>query len=657
MKQRKRKQYRCSVLAALTAGLVLLPGLVQAEDVKVGDVTVTATRSEMSLQDAPGAITIISQEDLADMPDGDLLEAIRETAGITLIGRSVGGRKSISIRGMDSRHSLILVDGKRIASSTAVFGHSNFENNWLTSENIERIEIVRGPLSALYGSEAIGGVINIITKPISTKDWSFGVKTGGGVTDDDGGDNAHATVYASGPLVKDRLGLYLSVGANRDDDTPSEDNPRVSELEGIETFTLNTKMAFTPNKDHTLEVAIDLVDEERWRGASRGRSFYRSEYEVDKGMYSLSWAGTVGPTRSVVQLYRSVIEKDSMNLLSRGTTHYPEELTNDVFDAQTTFGLGSMNLITMGAEFRQENLESITLLSGEDDVFHSALFIQDEIELFDQLRITLGGRYDDHENFGSELSPRIYGLYQLNDAINLKLGYGHSFNAPTVKQGSAGYFASFGPHSFIGNPDVGPETSNNYEIGAEYTTNSFWAKAFYFYNDIEDMIQYTKVGRPVVPPGGGPPRFTYTAKNVEEVVTQGVETEVGVALDSGFEITANYTYLDAEDKLNNERLGGKPKHTFNSKIAYTLEQWGLTTALRFQFIGDQVLQGNGRNAGLEDAPDYSLWHFSARKSLGDNFELQLGVENIGDLRLADKSDLFAYEERGRFFYAGLKGSF
>ncbi|HIP83594.1 MAG TPA: addiction module protein, partial [Desulfocapsa sulfexigens] len=388
MKQRKRKQYRCSVLAALTAGLVLLPGLVQAEDVKVGDVTVTATRSEMSLQDAPGAITIISQEDLADMPDGDLLEAIRETAGITLIGRSVGGRKSISIRGMDSRHSLILVDGKRIASSTAVFGHSNFENNWLTSENIERIEIVRGPLSALYGSEAIGGVINIITKPISTKDWSFGVKTGGGVTDDDGGDNAHATVYASGPLVKDRLGLYLSVGANRDDDTPSEDNPRVSELEGIETFTLNTKMAFTPNKDHTLEVAIDLVDEERWRGASRqGIGFYRSEYEIDKGMYSLSWAGTVGPTRSVVQLYRSVIEKDSMNLLSTGTTHYPEELTNDVFDAQTTFGLGSMNLITMGAELRQENLESTTLLSGEDDVFHSALFIQDEIELFDQLRI------------------------------------------------------------------------------------------------------------------------------------------------------------------------------------------------------------------------------------------------------------------------------
>ena len=140
MKKDKRKKYSRSIFVGLAAGLVLLPGLLQAADVKSEQVTVTATRSEKSLKDAPGAITIVTQEDLADMPDGDLLEAIQETAGITLIGRSVGGRKSISIRGMDSRHSLILIDGKRIASSTSVFGHSNFENNWLTSENIERVE-------------------------------------------------------------------------------------------------------------------------------------------------------------------------------------------------------------------------------------------------------------------------------------------------------------------------------------------------------------------------------------------------------------------------------------------------------------------------------------------------------------------------------------
>jgi len=650
------KKRNHSALAALTAGLVLLPGIGFAEDVEIGPVTVTATRSEVSLQDAPGSITIITKEDLATLPDGDLLEAIRETSGISLIGRSVGGRKSISIRGMDSRHSLILVDGKRIASSTAVFGHSNFENNWLTSENIERIEIVRGPLSALYGSEAIGGVVNIITKPISTKDWSFGFNTGGGVTDDDGGDNGYVTAYTSGPLVQDRLGFYLSAGYNRDDDTPSEDNPRVSEIEGIETYTLNSKIAFTPNQNHTLELAVDLVDEERWSNTSRGRNFYRSEYEVDKGMYSLSWRGTVGPTRSVVQAYKSVIEKNSINLFSSGTTYYPEELTNDVLDVQTTFDIRN-NLVTLGGELRQENLESVTLLSGEDDALHSALFVQDELEFFEKLRITLGGRFDHHDEFGSEFSPRIYGLYQATDNLNLKIGYGHAFNAPTIKQISEGYFASFGPHSFVGNPDVGPETSNNYEVGTEYTTDTFWAKAFYFLNDIDDMIQNTRIGRPQLSPGGGPPRFTFTAKNIEEVRTNGVETEIGVDLESGFEISANYTYLDAEDRVTNERIAGKPKHTLNAKLGYNLERYGLSTALRFQFIGDQVLEGGGRIPELEDVPDYSLWHFSVRKGLFEHFEVQLGVENIGDVRLTDKSDFFAYEERGRFFYASLKGTF
>ena len=656
MKHTLMKKHNHSALAALTAGLVLLPGIGLAEDVKIGPVTVTATRSEVSLQDAPGSITIIGKEDLADLPDGDLLGAIRETSGVSLIGRSVGGRKSISIRGMDSRHSLILVDGKRIASSTAIFGHSNFENNWLTSENIERIEIVKGPLSALYGSEAIGGVVNIITKPISTKDWSFGFNTGGGVTDDDGGGNGHVNAYTSGPLIQDRLGLYLSAGYNRDDDTPSEENPLVSEIEGIETYTLSSKIAFTPNQNHTLELAVDLVDEERWRNTNRGRNFYRSEYEVDKGMYSLSWRGTVGPTRSVVQAYRSVIEKNSINLFSRGTTYYPEELTNDVFDAQTTFDVVN-NLITLGGELRKEDLESTTLLSGQDDALHSALFVQDELEFFEKLLVTLGGRFDHHDEFGSEFSPRIYGLYQATDNLNLKIGYGHAFNAPTIKQISEGYFASFGPHSFVGNPDVGPETANNYEIGTEYTTDIFWAKAFYFLNDIEDMIQNTRIGRPQLSPGGGPPRFTYTAKNIAEARTSGVETEVGVALESGFEISANYTFLDAEDRVTDERIAGKPKHTLNAKLGYNLEQYGLSTALRFQFIGDQVLENDARHPELEDVPDYSLWHFSIRKKMFEYFEVQLGVENIGDVRLADKSDLFAYEERGRFFYASLKGTF
>jgi outer membrane receptor for ferrienterochelin and colicins len=646
--------YRKPVLAMLAAGLVVT-GPALAEDVETGSVTVTATRSEISLEDAPGAITIISAEDLADMPEGDLMEAVRETPGITMIGRSVGGRKSISIRGMDSRHSLILIDGKRIAASTAIFGHSNFENNWLNSDNIERIEVVRGPLSALYGSEAIGGVINIITKPTSKKAWSFGGKAGGGDTDDDGGGTGYFSAHASGPVIQDKMGVYLAAGYNKEEDTPSEDNEFFSEREGLETFSLNSRLTFTPNSKHTIDLAIDFVNEDRWRDTESRSGPYKGEYDIDKYMYSLAWNGSVGPTRSSVKLYRSEIDKDSIKKPTRGpVSHYPETLTNDVLDAQTTFALGP-NLFTLGGELRKENLESTTLASGEDDALHSALFIQDEIELFDSLRITLGGRFDDHEDFGSEFSPRVYALYQATDNLNIKAGYGHAFNAPTIKQVSAGYHADFGPHTFLGNPDVEPETSDNYELGVEYNAKSFWAKAFYFHNDIEDLIDWKTVGMQMVP-GGGPPRFTFMADNVAEARTRGVESEIGIHFDWGLSASLNYTWLDAEDRENDTRLPGKPKHTVNAKLGYTLEKFGLSAALRFQFIGNQVLE-SGRDGELADVPDYSLWHFSARKTLGEHLELKLGVENIGDVRLADKSDLFAYEERGRFFYAALKTSF
>jgi outer membrane receptor for ferrienterochelin and colicins len=630
---------------------------VSAKDVRTESVTVTATRSEVSLQDAPGAITIITQEDIKDMPAGDLLEIIRETAGISMIGRGLG-RRNISLRGMESRHTLILVDGKRIAVPGSNFGHANYKNNWVDPENIERIEIIRGPLSALYGSDALGGVINIITKPVSGKKWSFGIKTGGGIINDDGGDNTHLSANARGPLVNERLVISLSAGYDKDDDTPSEDNPDISELEGIETFSFNSKVAFTPNKKHTVDLGVDFANIERWYDSVMRGKFYDSEYDVDKYTLSLSWRGSIGPTHSNIKVYSSVIDKDYVRTSSETgkiARTIPEKYSNDVLDAQTTFSLGS-NLFTLGGELRKETLESSELVSsGEDDAIHSSLFIQDEIELFEKLRITLGGRIDDHEVFGSEFSPRIYGLYQVTDQINLKVGYGHAFNAPTLKQMSDEWVLDHGSVVFHGNSDIGPETSDNYEIGAEYNTSAFWAKAFFFHNDIEDMIQWTRFGQPVIPPGGGRAQFQMRAENINEVKIKGVETEMGVVLDSGIELSANYSYLDAKDEGNDKRLAGKPKHTLNAKLGYTLEQFGLSTALRFQFIGNQVMK-EGRS-GLADVPDYSLWHFSVRKQLGEIFELQIGVENIGDVRLADESELFSHEERGRFFYANLMATF
>jgi outer membrane receptor for ferrienterochelin and colicins len=604
------------------------------------------------LKDAPGAITIVTAEEIKDIAANDILDIVRETAGVSLVGRGVGGRTVISIRGLDSRQTMILIDGKRVPASDPVFGHSDYEQNWIPIEAIDHIEVVRGPLSALYGSEAMGGVINIITKK-STDTWHGSVRAGAGVRDDDnGGENQTYAAYVAGPLVKEKLGLALSAEYINDEDTPNPDQPEYTEIEGKEVFSTTGTLTFSPTENHAFTADVNLTTDDRTRfTSSRGRD-YEALYELGKRVYGLGWQGTIGPTRSKIQAYHSDIDKNSIRHYDDGEdTDYPEQLINDVLDAQTSFSIAS-NLITLGGELRKEELESTTLLEESDSVTYQALFIQDELPLLgNRLLLTPGVRWDDHELFGSEVSPRVYVVYKVTDRINIKAGYGHAFRAPTIKQISEGYESNSGPHTFLGNPDAEPETSDAYEAGVEYFGNNVFARVIGFYNDIENLIDWNRIGS--TGPGG---RFgIFEASNIDEAETKGVETELGITLPKGFEISAAYTYLDAEDTGNDVRLAEKPRHSYSGKLKYHHEGIGLGAALRGQHFGDQVLENDDDE--LEEVPDYTLWHFSLRQSFLKHFEVQLGVDNITDVRLADETDLFRYEERGRFYYANLRYHF
>ena len=617
-------------------------------------ITVTATRTETALQDAPGAVTVITAEDIADSPARDLLDILAGTPGISMTGQGAGGRKTISIRGAEGRQTLILIDGRRIAASNAVMGHSNFENSWAPVENIERVEVVRGPLSALYGSEALGGVVNIITK-VPSDTWSGHFKIGGGMPAGDGGENINLGASVSGPIIKDKLSISLAVDHVHEKATPDEDNPQYSEIEGREILSFNPRLFFTPNKDHRFELFATVVDEERDYLSSSSSTDVSYLYELDKYMVGAAWSGKIGATQSKVNLYRSQIDKLSIKttLADGSKSEAPDIVTNDILDAQTSVQLG-FNRITLGGEYRKESIEADSLadIGGKEEVTHKALFVQDEIALWgDRLLLTPGLRYDNHEYFGSEISPRIYALYKIGEQINLKAGYGHAFNAPTAKQISPGYNASTGPHNFIGNPDVNPESSDSYEVGIEYFNPLVTAKVFYFHNEITDLIAYDRIGS--TGPGG---RFgIYQASNVDEAQIQGIEAEIQTELPYGFDISATYNYLDAEDTQNNRPLAGRPEHSVGLKVEYTFDSLGLSTNVRYQYVGTQAFENDADE--MEDVSGYSRWHAAINKSLTSHLDLQLGVENIGDVRLADKSDLIPYEERGRFVYANLRGRF
>lgn len=636
--------------AVLGCALLTVVGSAAAE--QQSTVVVTATRTEVSLQDSPGAITVITREQIAEMAARDIVEVLAQTPGLSLIGRGVGGRKTLSIRGAENRHTLMLVDGRRIAASDAVMGHSNYENSWVPLEDIERIEVVRGPLSALYGSDALGGVVNIITKA-PTRNWQGHVKLGGGITTGSGGDNTNLGLSVSGPLLEDLLGVAFAAEFIRDQSVRDKDNRPLTEIEGRKILTFSPRLYFTPFGDHRFELFGSFSDEERTVvGTSRVAGVNRvrdSLYDLDKYQVGLAWSGTTGPLHSRLNVYRSRIDKETINTFRHdgSKTYSPDVATNDVADLQTSFQLAGQ-LLTLGGEYRKESIkaDSLEAVGGKETIDHKAGFAQAEIALLNyRLLLTPGLRYDHHEFFGSEWSPRLYALYKLTDRINLKAGYGHAFNAPTAKQVSPGYFAATGPHQFFGNPDVKPETSDTYEVGVEYFGEQITAKAFYFHSSVKDLIAYRQIGQI-----GGTRQFE--ADNINRARIQGVETELLFTLPYNLELGTGYTWLDTEDRDSGEPLNGRPEHSVAASLKHRFAAWGLNTTLRYQFVGRQYYQ-----SGADRAPSYSLWHAAVEKALNKRLRLQVGVENIGDQRLRDKSEVFPYDERGRFIFAALRGTF
>ncbi len=198
---------------------------------------VTASSVEQNLKDAPASISVITQEDLQRKPVQNLKDVLKEVPGVQLTNEG-DNRKGVSIRGLDSSYTLILVDGKRVNSRNAVFRHNDFDLNWIPVDSIERIEVVRGPMSSLYGSDALGGVVNIITKKIGQK-WSGTVTVDTTIQEHrDRGDTYNGQFFTSGPLIGGVLGMkaYGSLAKREKDDPQNSTTTDTGETPRIEGF-------------------------------------------------------------------------------------------------------------------------------------------------------------------------------------------------------------------------------------------------------------------------------------------------------------------------------------------------------------------------------------------------------------------------------------
>ncbi|HDR2786537.1 TPA: catecholate siderophore receptor CirA [Enterobacter asburiae] len=623
---------------------------------------VTAAATEQNLKDAPASISVITQEDLQRKPVQNLKDVLQDVPGVQLTNEG-DNRKGVSIRGLDSSYTLILVDGKRVNSRNAVFRHNDFDLNWVPVDAIERIEVVRGPMSSLYGSDALGGVVNIITKKIGQK-WTGTLSADSTIQEHrDRGDTYNGQFYTSGPLVDGVLGLkaYGSLSKRDKDDQQQSSTSATGETPRIEGFTsrdANVEFAWTPNEDHDFTAGYGFDRQDR-------DSDSLDQNRLERQNYSLSHNGRWGMGNSELKFYGEKV--DNKNPGNTGTI---TSESNSV-DGKYVLPLSEINqLLTFGGEWRHDKLKDPVNLTGSSSSATSAsqyaLFLEDEWRIFEPLALTTGIRMDDHETYGDHWSPRAYLVYNATDTVTVKGGWATAFKAPSLLQLSPDWVTGScrGACEIVGNPDLKPETSESVELGLYYSGEEGWlegvqASITTFQNDVDDRISISRTANVnqaqsypnyVGLNADGEPIFRYY--NVNKARIRGVETELKFPVAEDWKVTLNYTYNDGRDISNggNKPLSELPFHTANGTV-----DWKATQDWSFYVQGNYTGEKRALTSGEATPGGYVIWNTGAAWQATKSVKLRAGVQNLLDKDL--NRDDYSYTEDGRRYFVGVDYKF
>lgn len=655
--------------------------------IKLNQIVVTAAGFEQNVKDAPASITVVSREELEKGSFRDLTDALREVQGVAVTGAA--NEKDIFIRGLPGAYTLILVDGKRQSTRDArTNGNSGFEQSFIPPISaIERIEVVRGPMSSLYGSDAMGGVINIITRKVSDV-WSGSVTAEGSLQQHSRyGNSGQVSFYGSGPLIQDKLGLQIwGRGFQRDEDR------LLSGVTGAKEGDIAGRLTFTPNEDHdiVLEGGITRVKREADPGKTLAATANGTYNYNDRDHWSLSHTGRWGWTTSEISFSQEWAERTSYNWTPAQNAFVENvrspEIRNSVLDAKftTPFDLAGAHTLVVGGQYFDALLtdQNPGRRTGKDEKFQIAqwaLFAEDEWRITDTFALTGGLRMDDHEVYGSHFSPRLYGVWHPMEQLTVKGGVSTGFRAPEIRTISPGYAyttggagCSYGPNGtcgvIIGDPNLKAEESTSYEIGAIWDTYSgLTLGATYFYTDFKDKIANALV----LDSNGDPVRWDedpnyrlWYSYNIDDAVIQGVELTATWEATPSLTFRGSYTYTDSEQKTGNYAglpLARTPKHMANLRADWITPIDGLATWASLNYHGSEINAGprtgsNGKPVYKDgvvvgrEYGDYATLDFGASYAVNDNLSIKGAVYNVLD-RKVEATDFNTSMEGRRLWLA------
>jgi vitamin B12 transporter len=606
-----------------------------ATDAELETLVVTATRIPTPALDVASSITIISADEIAARQVRTLPDLLKEVPGLNLVqtGGS-GGQTSVFMRGTNSNHTKVLIDGIDLGDPSNPGGA--FDLGTLLTQDIQTVEILRGPQSGLYGSDAIGGVINIITKSGSgPAQFNAGIEAGSFDTFNQAGgvsgslDQFHysATLqhYHAGATPVTPLDL-LPPGQARIDDY--DDNLTASTKLGLDVtdrFDLGLVARYTDS--HLRITGDNFATFPATPDASQSDNNTLQYYTRATGHLSLldgALDQTLGAAYSNVKSSQYSPDNPAAYL-------YGERVK---FDWQGILKLAATQQLVLGAEHQRDEITQPISAATNINSGYAELQSSFGGRVFD----TISVRYDDNDRFGSQFTYRVAPTYLMEETgTKLKASVGTGFKAPSLSQ----MFQNFPEFDFFGNPSLRPETSLGFDAGFEQSlaADNLRFGVTYFHNNIKNLIEDNA-------------DFT-SLTNVGRAVTEGVESFVSYHPLESLTLRMDYTYLQATDEILHEELLRRPKHKGSLNVA-----WQATSRLSLNATLLSVsswIDGN-RDFSIPrlTAPGYTTVDCAASYDLSSHWAIFGRITNLFN-RHYQNPDGFMQPTVGAF--AGVKAKF
>jgi ferric enterobactin receptor len=615
--------------------------------IQLPDQNVVATAEE-EIKQAPG-VSVITAEDIKKRPPAnDLSQIIRTMPGVNLTGNSSSGQRGnnrqIDIRGMGPENTLILVDGKPVGSRNSVrYGwrgerDSRGDSNWVPADQVERIEVIRGPAAARYGNGAAGGVVNIITKKAGADTHGHATVYSSFPTHGDEGATKRMDFGLSGPLT-DSLSyrVYGNVAKTDSDDadinqgheslrTGNQVGTLPAGREGVRNKDVNALLSWHLSPEQTLELEtgfsrqgnIYTGDTQNTNSNANVKNLLGQETNrTYRETYALTHRGDweLGSTLAYLQYEKTRNSRINEGLaggtegIFSSTDFYTATLRDLTAHGEVNLPLhaGVDQTLTLGSEWVEQKLDDPSantqstseggavsgLTSSGRDTDSSArifsLFAEDNIELFPGTMLTPGLRLDHHNVVGDNWSPSLNLSHQLTDSLTLKAGIARAYKAPNLYQLKPDYLlysrgqGCYGQTTSCylqGNDDLKAETSVNKELGIEYKAGGWVAGLTYFRNDYKNKIEsgLSPVGTATGGTGAYANSAVYQWENVPKALVEGLEGTLTIPLAEQLTWNNNFTYmLQSKNKQTGDVLSVTPKYTLNSML-----DWQATNDLSFQ---------------------------------------------------------------------------